>query len=524
MTRMSVWKKWSITSAVFWVAMLKSWANTPPTPVVLSAAMREGTTLMDITYRVDDPDDATVSAYPLAFVDGTRSFAKIIRPTTFEEGTAANMGTNVPANVTQTLVWNVAADWEVDLGEVKVEIICKDSRSLLPFDWLRIPAAGGKPELTISKNAPTDDQLLNALLYLFGSADSTLSLASGILSGSTTSGAFSGVSLADGTTLGIYAAPFLFKKMNLDPVDAGEVGCAEFARSGILDTTRWHAASRDYTGVTLVSTWSYFEPPPPGGINNLIAAEGGFNHLLALTSSGGVAAWGWGGSECNVPAGLTGVTAVAAGSGFSVALKSDGTVVAWGVPDDIKISIPPGLKNVVAISAGQGDQADHTLALKSDGTVVAWGYNNRLQTNVPLGLTNVIAVAAGDRHSLALRKDGSVVGWGDDDSGMATPPEGLTNVKAIAAGRHHSLALKMDGTLVAWGDNSSSQTAIPPGLDNVVAIAAGSEHCLALKSDGTVVAWGDNNFGQTIVPPSLTGVSTITAGGKFNVAIKPKLP
>lgn len=36
--------------------------------------MRPGTTLMDVVYRVNDPDDATVKTRALAFVDGVRSF------------------------------------------------------------------------------------------------------------------------------------------------------------------------------------------------------------------------------------------------------------------------------------------------------------------------------------------------------------------------------------------------------------------------------------------------------------------
>jgi hypothetical protein len=50
-------------------------ANVAPTVVIQSAAMRPGTTLMDVVYRVNDPDDATVKTRALAFIDGVRSFA-----------------------------------------------------------------------------------------------------------------------------------------------------------------------------------------------------------------------------------------------------------------------------------------------------------------------------------------------------------------------------------------------------------------------------------------------------------------
>ena len=82
-------------------------ANTAPTPVVVSATMRAGTTLMDVVYRVNDPDDATVKVRALAFINGERSFAKVIRPSNFLEGTAANVGDAITANAEHTLTWKL---------------------------------------------------------------------------------------------------------------------------------------------------------------------------------------------------------------------------------------------------------------------------------------------------------------------------------------------------------------------------------------------------------------------------------
>jgi hypothetical protein len=221
--------------------------SAPPVPVIVSAAMREGTTLMDITYRVDDPDNAAVSAFPLAFVDGVRSFANVIRPVTFEEGTEANFGMAVAANTNHSLVWNVAADWSVDLGQIKFEIIGKDARGLLPFEWLTIPATASSDEITISQNSPTTNEVLNALFYLYASGDPGLELANGILSGSTASGSFSGIELIGGTSLRTNAVPYVLKQMNLDPATSSEMALAIAARSGITNTS-WHAVDRPYDG------------------------------------------------------------------------------------------------------------------------------------------------------------------------------------------------------------------------------------------------------------------------------------
>ena len=108
----------AMKSIPFVLAALASaaFANTAPTVVIQSAAMRPGTTLMDVVYRVNDPDDATVKTRALAFVDGVRSFANVLKPVTFVEGTAAKLGDAIPSNTNHTLTWDVAADWNIVLG------------------------------------------------------------------------------------------------------------------------------------------------------------------------------------------------------------------------------------------------------------------------------------------------------------------------------------------------------------------------------------------------------------------------
>ena len=108
----------AMKSIPFVLAALASaaFANTAPTVVIQSAAMRPGTTLMDVVYRVNDPDDATVKTRALAFVDGVRSFANVIKPVTFVEGSASKLGDAITSNTNHTLTWDVAADWNIVLG------------------------------------------------------------------------------------------------------------------------------------------------------------------------------------------------------------------------------------------------------------------------------------------------------------------------------------------------------------------------------------------------------------------------
>jgi hypothetical protein len=515
---------------------MSAWANTAPTVIIESAAMRAGTTYMDVVYRVEDPDDATVKVRALAFVDGVRSFAKVIRPATFVEGTETNLGDSITTNAAHTLTWNVGADWNVSLGQIKFEVLAVDARGLLPFEWLTIPAAGGKPALTVSQNAPTSEEVLDALFWRYAADDPGLRLETGRLIGTAVSGAFSGVALAVNDAPQTYAPVYLFKAMNLMPADAAtEIAYADSAARTTSAPDMWHAKNIAYTGAKLLIGWgndTYGQLSGVVGRTDIVKIAPSTNHVLALGSQGTVSAWGHSGFA-TVPEGLNNVAEIAASPGHNLALKTDGTVVAWGGNNIYgQLNVPPGLGPVKAIAAGgdtSGSFGGFSVAVTTDGNVVAWGNNLRGQTNVPVGLSDVVAVAAGSAHTLALKADGTVVAWGYASlSNSFTPPAGLTDVVAIAIGRagtisgsFHNLALKSDGTVVAWGSNTGGQLDVPEGLTDVVAIAAGALQSLALKADGTVVAWGT---GAASMPQGLAGVSAIAAGPAGGYVLKLDTP
>jgi hypothetical protein len=214
--------KTTLASLLLCLTTTFAMANTAPTPVIVSATMRPTTTLMDVVYRVNDPDDATVKVRALAFVNGTRSFANVIKPTAFVEGTAANLGDAISTNADHTLTWDVAVDWSIDVGQLKFEILALDSRGLLQFDWISIPAAGGNPALTISKDTPASNKVLDALFWQYASGDPGMSLAGGVVTGTAASGAFSGLQLASGDYVGTNAPVYVFKQMNRAPASPGE--------------------------------------------------------------------------------------------------------------------------------------------------------------------------------------------------------------------------------------------------------------------------------------------------------------
>ena len=176
---------------------------------------------------------------------------------------------------------------------------------------------------------------------------------------------------------------------------------------------------------------------------------------IALTSTGRVLAWGYNfsgqlgngkkaGTDVPVYVKLpkgTKVTSIAAGSDQLFAITSAGGMLAWGSDSNgqlgnghtggmsrvpVRVHLPRGVK-VVSASAG----LLHGLAQTTTGKVLAWGDNlqgqlgdgTRKQRNVPVWvhlpkIAHIVSIAAGRYHALALTRSGFLLGWGDDAFGQ----------------------------------------------------------------------------------------------------------
>jgi alpha-tubulin suppressor-like RCC1 family protein len=293
------------------------------------------------------------------------------------------------------------------------------------------------------------------------------------------------------------------------------------------------------------------------GLTNVVAADAGYAHSIALKSDGTV--WAWGNNASGqvgdnsttnrlTPVRVTPAApvypstfkAVAAGTNHSLALRNDGTVWAWGanidgqlgtgnttsslVPVQV-VGLPPSL-TVSAITAGQGFSA----VLLSDGTVRVWGRADQGQLGndddadsltpiEPIGLgDNVISLTAGDNHILALKSDGTVWGWGSNFSGelgglvpaaqfLPSPISGLSNVAIIAAGTARSAAVLNDGAILIWG--SPANAALGPtslgynstrvqirDVKSGASIFAGGEQAALVRLNNRAYLFGSNNDAQ----------------------------
>ena len=134
-------------------------------------------TIMDVEYYGYGSDNADVRM--VAFKDGVRSFANIIRPETFVEGTETNLGNNVSIKGRHKISWRVSSDWNIDLAKVSVEFLVKTTPELIPMKFVTIPAMGGKKAMKLSVSGPSNAQVFNAILWCYADKDPDFSVSGG---------------------------------------------------------------------------------------------------------------------------------------------------------------------------------------------------------------------------------------------------------------------------------------------------------------------------------------------------------
>lgn len=221
----------------------------------------------------------------------------------------------------------------------------------------------------------------------------------------------------------------------------------------------------------------------------------GVNHVLGLSTSGHVMAWG------NWERGQLARRVIERRIGNAL------------VPERLR------LRNIVLVAAGE----NHSFAVDVQGKVFAWGLNSHGQTGVsedmggtehvlwqPTEVTalhpdvlgrgrRVVQIAAAEHHTLFLVNDGSVYSCGRCDSGQlglgAGHPLMLKSASHIAAleaeaRRNGELPRLPDQTirqptLIPFDDDMSS-----PPSDPIAHISATLRHNLAVSRSGRVYSWG----------------------------------
>jgi hypothetical protein len=263
---------------------------------------------------------------------------------------------------------------------------------------------------------------------------------------------------------------------------------------------------------------------------SIAQVQGGFTHLLTLSSSGavkglylkfsGVSNYG----EADVPSSAANdVVEIEAGMFTSAALKADGSVVRWGArrvpdpskPDGVALKTEPIQTKAGRIATIRG--GGNLAAIGIHGEVLLWNESlaDYSAQGVPESLQS--GVKEINRH-FALKVDGTVVSlFGapvavEAESGMAHLVESSGEGLSSGAGNYNAAAgIKSDGRLIAWKDSGSRY--LPTRLSEVVRLvslessgtAGFRKDLIAIGKDGRAESVWDEDSSSVVLPEEWQG-------------------
>ena len=209
---------------------------------------------------------------------------------------------------------------------------------------------------------------------------------------------------------------------------------------------------------------------------------------------------------------VPGIVAVAVGDDHLLALTNTGNVLAWGENDSGQLGDGSQRQSAYPVYVRNPQQAviggivsiaaidNRSWAITADGHLLGWGGG---VAAVPLEEeTDETEVTNADPRSAEYYAQPVT-----DDEGRP-----ITGVRKLAPGSSHILALTFDSRVIGWGSNSNGQlgtgsNADVPGTAKVITrngqrladvseIAVGSTHSLAVLHNGLVYAWGSGENGR----------------------------
>ncbi|MET1006867.1 MAG: hypothetical protein ABWX96_15060 [Propionibacteriaceae bacterium] len=303
-------------------------------------------------------------------------------------------------------------------------------------------------------------------------------------------------------------------------------------------------------GLGLGHTARAYQPVPTSLPPDVVDVQGGVEFTVALTRAGEVHTWG--GNEAGqlgtpdvrtrrtparleLPGGAR-ARAIAVGTDHVLVLTRSGNLLAWGsnhwgqlgdgTTEDRHQPVRIRTREIASIAAGNAI----SVAVTRRGDVLTWGRNNHGQlaqsseaerevhtptaARLPRG-TQVRAVDAGRHHLVVLTETGRLLSFGLDGFGHAAPSElhlksAWGRVRSISAGDEFTLALTNRHVLLGWGQNLNGQlgqgdtlarvhpTAItlPRADGHVIDLQAGARSATVLTSAHEVFTWGETRMGQ----------------------------
>ena len=308
-------------------------------------------------------------------------------------------------------------------------------------------------------------------------------------------------------------------------------GCTTMSSAYIdVDGTLYTWGNNNYGQLGDGSTTNRFIPSALSYFNltgaRIIALACGYDHSMALDSKGAIYTWGNNGlgqlgngtnTTSYIPSRVIGggitsstvIVAIACGYQHTMALDSTGAIYTWG-------------------ANGSGQLGNGTTTTTTANNYPAKVNGNGASGNQIYGSTVIVAIACGFYHSVALDSLGAIYNWGNNSVGqlgngssgtdvfVPTKVTTISGIVAIACGQVHTIALDSTGAIYTWGYNEYGQIGnnttsavvyqkTPLKINGygsitnstvIVAIACGNQHTMALDSTGAIYTWGYNGLGQ----------------------------
>lgn len=205
-------------------------------PVVTKVSQAAGSKIVDIDYRVTDPDSSTVTTALVAFNDGVQSWEKMVIPKTFTGSIGGELGSGVSSGGNHRVSWNAAVDMAgKNFASLSFVALAKDDRPEIGVHYVSIPPdALNSAALKISHKPVQEDDLKDLWIWLLGKGDSRVAISGNTViltdaGKSYVAGAplpLSGTAVANvvhnGTTTTTQGRAFAYKLINCRPVTADE--------------------------------------------------------------------------------------------------------------------------------------------------------------------------------------------------------------------------------------------------------------------------------------------------------------
>ncbi|KZT39640.1 RCC1/BLIP-II protein [Sistotremastrum suecicum HHB10207 ss-3] len=274
-------------------------------------------------------------------------------------------------------------------------------------------------------------------------------------------------------------------------IAAGDSISAAISTNGSLRVWGSFKANEGALGFSSASSHQWTPVPMFAGSKReaCVAIANGNNHLLVLTASGAVYAWG------------------AAEQGQLGRKILERRKINGVQPERVII----GKKSRKSTVIGAGSYTSYVV--DSDGLVWGWGLNNMGQTGTSdqyddeepivmapkqvkglspqeLGGARVVQINGGEHHTLFLTSDGRLFACGRGDGGQL----GLPLDHPVVVERVQMLG--ENGTLDYIITPTELKFPVDTKEDPIVSISAGIRNNLAISRDGALYSWGEGNQGE----------------------------